>query len=214
MTAQPTLIDHASRDDLRVFLERLQRVGQPEVRLLVRDGTMAVFGCTQAPRGLTDPLPVVLAVRGFALAAGSSGTDVTVQNRALLARLARMGRTGLELELPDAQVTAAWAGVLPPFGGWQSSGVLDAASLAEVAEQGMARVAEALPDDPGEAVVRAVRARVWGAEVAPGVPAAAAFAAETMGFLRDERQVLLARTLTWTRLSTGRGQILVRALLG
>ena len=44
-----------------------------------------------------------------------------------------------------------------------------------------------------------------------GVPAAAAFAAEVMGFLLDEPRVPLARSMTWTRLDTSRGQVLVRA---
>ena len=38
-----------------------------------------------------------------------------------------------------------------------------------------------------------------------------AFAAEVMGFLLDETRVPLARSMTWTRLDTSRGQVLVRA---
>lgn len=109
---------------------------------------------------------------------------------------------------------AAWAGVLPPVSGWRAAGVVDASSLASVAAEGIGRVAALLPDDPGEAVVQRVRAAVWGAEVAPGLPAAAAFAAEAMGLLRDEDPVLVSRSLTWTRLTTARGHVLVRSLLG
>ncbi len=215
MTTQLRLLDHPTRDDLRVFLERLQRVGQPEVRLVAHGDRLAVFGCTQAPQGITDAVPVVLAVRGFSLAAEpEEQVDVTVQGRALLDRLARMGLLGLELELPENQVSVAWAGVLPPSSGWEHAGVFDAESLTDVAEQGIARVAEALPADPGEAVVRKVRAQVWGSDMAPGVPAAAAFAAETLGFLRGESVVRASSTLTWLRLSSGRGEVVVRRLLG
>lgn len=227
MTTQLEIADHPTRDDLRVFLERLQRAGQPEVRLVTRGAALAVFGCTQAPAGLLDPVPVVLVMRVCALGGGAAAgagaaaaatpqheVDVTVSGRALLDRIARMGPLGRVLELPDVQVTAPWAGVLPPVAGWESAGSIDAASLLAVAEQGIARVAEALPTDPGEALVRQVRAAVWGAEVAPGVPAAAAFAAEAMGFLRAEATAKLSRTLTWTRLSTSRGHVLVRNFSG
>lgn len=215
MSTQLHLLDHATRDDLRAFLERLERVGKPEARLVTRGSTLAVFGCTQAPASLTDPVPVVLVSRGFSLSAlPESEQDVTVPTRALLDRLAHLGLVGLALELPPNVVSAAWAGVLPPRGGWRSRGEIDAPSLSAVAEQGIARIAAALPESPGEAVVRSVRARVWGAEIAPELPASAAFAAEAMGFLRGERTAGFASTLTWTRLTTTRGHVIVRRLLG
>lgn len=215
MTASLDLADHATRDDLRVYLERLVRAGEPEVRLVTRGPALAVYGCTQSPEGLLDPVPVVLVMRAFALAAPpAEPLDATVEARALLDRLARMGRIGLRLELPDAVVAAAWAGVLPPSGGWRPVGALDAPSLERAAREGIERIAAALPANPGDAVVRAVRRRVWGAEIAPGVPAAAAFAAEALGFLREEREVAVSASLTWLRLSTGRGHTIVREPMG
>ncbi|WP_025133649.1 hypothetical protein [Leucobacter sp. PH1c] len=215
MGATLQLADHATRDDLRIFLERLQRAGQDEVRLVTRGAVLAVYGCTQAPRGITDTVPVVLAMRGFALAEpAAEDLDETVQGRALLDRIARLGIIGLALEMPDVTAMAAWAGVLPPISGWSAVGALDTASLGEVAREGISRVAAALPEDPGEAVVHKVRASVWGAEIAPGIPAAAAFAAEALGFLDAAEPVRVSRSLTWTRLSTPRGHVLVRSLLG
>lgn len=223
MTTQLDFLDHPTRDDMRVFLERLQHSGQPDVRLLTRGDALAVFGCTQAPAGLLDPVPVVLVMRAFALrprtdadpqASARTPVDITVPGRALLDRFARMGVLGLGLELPEVSSTAAWAGVLPPTGGWQPTGVIDGASLRAVAQQGSERVAAALPADAGEPLVRQVRHSVWSAEVAPGVPAAAAFAAEVVGFLQEEPRVALSRTLTWTRLSTSRGEVLVRNFHG
>ncbi len=215
MGATLQLADHATRDDLRIFLERLQRAGQDEVRLVTRGAVLAVYGCTQAPRGITDTVPVVLAMRGFALAEpAAEDLDETVQGRALLDRIARLGIIGLALEMPDVTAMAAWAGVLPPVSGWSAAGALDTASLGEVAREGISRVAAALPEDPGEAVVHKVRASVWGAEIAPGIPAAAAFAAEALGFLDAAEPVRVSRSLTWTRLSTPRGHVLVRSLLG
>ncbi|MBL3700128.1 hypothetical protein [Leucobacter luti] len=215
MAATLLLADHATRDDLRIFLERLQKVGQAEVRLVTRGATLAVYGCTQAPRGITDTVPVVLVMRGFALAEPpAADLDETVLGRALLDRIARLGIVGLALDMPDVPAMAAWAGVLPPVTGWTRIGTVDAGSLATVAAEGISRVAELLPADPGEAVVHKVRASVWGAEIAPGIPAAAAFAAETMGFLREDDPVQLSRSLTWTRLSAARGHVVVRSLLG
>ncbi|PII81316.1 hypothetical protein BMH32_01150 [Leucobacter sp. OLJS4] len=215
MSAPLRLADHATRDDLRIFLERLERAGRAEVRMVTRGSTLAVFGCTQAPAGLLDPLPVVLAARAFALAeAPGDAVDATVASRALLDRIARMGVLGRDLDVPDATLAAAWAGVLPPTSGWEAAGSIDAASLAAVAAEGMQRVAAALPDQPGEAVVQKVRAQVWGAPIADGVPAAAAFAADALGFLRDERVLRISRSRSWTRLSGSRGDVLVRGGLG
>lgn len=205
----------ADLDDLRRFLERLERAGSPEVRLLSRDDVLAVYGCTQAPRGLTDGIPVVLVMRGWSLAETPvEPVDVTVLARSLLDRLARISDDERELVLPDVTAMAAWTGVLPPVEGWRSAGEIDAGSLARVAREGSERVAAALPDNPGEAVVHKVRSSVWGLEMAPGIPAAAAFAAETMGFLSGAETLRVSRTVTWVRLSSGHGHVVVRALLG
>lgn len=210
MSAPLVLADAATRDDLKIFLQRLLRAGEPEVRLVTRGRALAVFGCTQAPRGLLDALQVVLVMRAFGLAEEpGAAVDATVPGRALLDRLARLGIAGRELELPEAPAFAAWAGVLPPMSGWSPAGALDAASLRAVASEGIARVAAALPEQPGDPVVHRVRSEVWGAPVADGVPAGAAFAAEAMGFLGDE-PVRLATSRSWARLTTARGSVLVR----
>ena len=183
--------------------------------MTTRGPALAVYACTQAPRGITDAVPVVLAMRAFALATPvEPPLDATVPIRALLDRLARMGIVGLELDIPESTQIAAWAGVLPPVAGWIPSAEIDGASLQTVAADGIARVAARLPADPGEAVVHQVRASVWGLDIAPGLPAAAAFAAESMGFLRGDETARVSRSLTWIRVSTERGHVLVRSLLG
>lgn len=183
--------------------------------MLVRGSALAVFACTQAPATLLDRLPVVLVMRAFALQASMpGGLDSTVLGRALLDRLAREGTDEQGLVLPDSQVTAAWAGVLPPTTGWERTGEVDSASLTEVALQGAARVAAALPALPGEALVRSVRATVWGAEVAPGLPAAAAFAADAMGFLGAGSRARLGRSRAWSRLTAQHGEVFVRHQFG
>ena len=99
------MLEDDLKTQLKAYLERLQRYGQAEVRVVVRGSTLAVFGCTQAPNTLLDPLPVVLVLRSFSLAsepANEAGSiDITVLGRGLLDRIARMGVLGLTLELPD-----------------------------------------------------------------------------------------------------------------
>lgn len=210
-TSSFTLADPSTREDLKIFLERLQRSARHEVRLVTRGDVLAVYGCTQAPAGLLDSTPVVLVMRGFALAEGSTeALDALVEGRAILDRIARLGFAGRTIELPPNQVTAAWAGVLPPTSGWEQVGAIDGPSLATAAKDGIERVAEALPQDPGEALVTKVRASVWGEEIAPGVPAAAAFALEAAGFLSGESVARQYTSSTWSRLSTDRGHALVR----
>jgi hypothetical protein len=74
-------------------------------------------------------------------------------------------------------------------------------------------VAEALPDQAGEALVRRVRSEVWGRPLPDleHVPAGAAFAAHSLGFLADpNEQVPVYETGPWTRLSAERGHVLVK----
>ena len=134
-----------------------------------------------------------------------------VTARSLLDRIAHLDPSQPALPLPEVTTTAAWAGVLPPRSNWAPAGMIDGASLASVAEAGITRVAEALPTDPGEALVTKVRRSVWGAEIAPGVPAAAAFAAQSLGFLgKQDPRVAWFRSGAWTRISTSRGHVLFR----
>lgn len=205
--------DPASLGDLRVYLERLGVAGAPDVRLLGRGAVLAAFGSTQAPRDLGDQTPAVLVMRAVALARPTE-LDVLVPVRALLDRIARLGPADTELELPPDEISAAWAGVLPPRAGWEPAEALDAASLATVAREGASRVAAALPSDPGEAVLRRVRAGVWNAMIAPGIPAAAAFAADALGFLHEETRLRVSRTGSWTRLTATRGDVLIRSPFG
>ena len=216
MSESVALADIATRDDLRIFLERLHCAGREEVRLVSHGAVLAVYGCVQAPETLLDRVHTVVVMRGVQLAeAPAHPIDVTTQGQALRDRIARMEREGesLMLPMPDTRLNAAWAGVLPPMSDWQPQGVVSTHSLESVARDGIARVAAQLPDQPGEAIVRSVRERVWGLDIAPGVPAIMAFAAEVMGFLRDEQTAKLARSHTWLRLTTGRGHVLVRGLM-
>lgn len=208
------LAEQTTLDDLQNYLGRLARLGEAEVRLQTRGDVLAVYGCTQAPVGIMDDSPVVLVMRAFPLAvAPNPAVDTVVEVRSLTDRLAREA-SGLTLALPDVTVSAAWSGVLPPLSGWEARGEIDAGSLAVVAAEGMARVAEAVPADAGDPVVQKVRRAVWGSEIAPGIPAAAAFAAEGLGFLSGVETLSISGSRAWTRMSGRNGHVILRRGVG
>lgn len=210
--------------DMREFLQRLDRFGEAEVRLRItpargRDDKLVAYGCTLPARGLQDPCPTVLVARGFRLAGATPVFDRTVPVRAILDRMVRIAKNEQVppvLPLPPQQTNPAWAGHLPKIGGWQPLGTVTCASLEKVAREGAARVREALPKLAGEAVARRVRSGVWGLEMIRGVPAGAAYAASSMGFLLGEETAKLSENAGWKRLSTKSGHVLVKhqAVLG
>jgi hypothetical protein len=157
----------------------------------------------------------------------------------------------VRLALPPSTATnASWAGVVPPRTGWSVEGVLRLVDLRRTARAGMDEVAAGTPPVAGAAAVSRLRAAVWGRPMtgltatgpsaltgaagpaAAGahdeLPAGAAFAAETFGFLGSSRStggidadevfdqeseqdaVSVHRAGRWWRLSTRRGHVLAR----
>jgi hypothetical protein len=90
--------------------------------------------------------------------------------------------------------------------------VVAASLLASRAQWGIAAVAEAVPQDPGEDVVRTVRASIWGVpdEALDGMPLGAAFAAFALGFIVGEEEAAVRTAGPWTRVSLNRGHVIVR----
>jgi hypothetical protein len=219
-----TLVDVASLDDLRVFLGRAARVEDGSVRLIAGSGVLAVYAAVLYPVGLLDETPTVLALRTFALAS-SDGFDVVVPIGSLGSRLERArreaGEIGLSfgaeaarpvtISLPMAVASATWAAISPPRGGWRTLPPTSAPLLERTAQAGIEEIAGAVPEAAGEQIVRRVRTEVWGRPIPEldYVPAGAAFAAYSMGFLGDD-EVRILETGPWTRLTTRRGHVLVR----
>lgn len=120
----------------------------------------------------------------------------------------------LDILLPEAVSTVTWAGISPPRGGWIAQGELQAESLEDIAKQGMAELAHAAPVSPGEAMLRKIRAEIWGAQHnfsgIPPLPKAAAFAAVSLGFLYPLEPVKHFSAEDWQRLSTSYGHVLIR----
>jgi len=105
----------------------------------------------------------------------------------------------------------AWAAITPPREHWRRRKSISGSDLQAAAQQGIARVAEAVPDNSGEAIVQKVRAEVWG-EIIPQakrIPAGAGFAADALGFLA-ERSLSVHSTGPWVRVSSKGGYVLVK----
>lgn len=118
----------------------------------------------------------------------------------------------LDVRLPMEAPSVTWAGISPPRGGWRQVGETTYGLLQSAAAAGIAEVADAVPTGTGEQLVQRVRAEVWGRPIEglEYVPAGAAFAAESLGFLAEGEPVTILETGPWTRLTTRRGHTLIR----
>ena len=218
-----TLADTPTLDDLHVFLARAARIEEGTVRLVAGSGVLAVYVAVFYPQGLLDESPTVLGLRTVALrdrGDGHEDFDVVVPIRSLLGRLemaqeARQADPSISgpvtVSLPMGVNTVTWSAISPPRGGWRPIDGTSAAVLDAAARAGIDEVASAVPDAVGEQIVRRVRSEVWSRGIAglEHVPAGAAFAALSLGFLGDD-DVRMFETGPWTRLTTQRGHVLVK----
>jgi hypothetical protein len=206
MSQRLIFADAAAAADALTFAGRTARIGDGSVRLRAADGALAMTSAPFAPRGLFDTTPTVLALRVLPVDP-ELVCDIVVE----AAELAQE-QDPTRVRLPEVGLSPAWAGVSPPRGGWTPADSLAASTLAARAQWGIAAVAEALPQNPGEDAVRAVRAAVWGApdEALGGLPLGVAFAAFSLGFIVGEEEAAVRRSGTWTRLTLRRGHVVVR----
>lgn len=204
--------DVESLQDLATLVSRARALdGDGAIRLQAAGDVLAAWVCVLPGRGILGH-GVVLALRVMPLA-GPHRLDVTVALGAVTDRLARRQSTGdvsAEVSVPSTAVTAPWTALTPPRSGWEVVGDLDADALVDVARDGIAEVAQGVPEGSGAQAVQALRARVWGRSIAPGLPAGAAFAAYGLGFTRPGEQALVRRLGAWTRLSLPAGHVLSR----
>jgi hypothetical protein len=175
------------------------------VHLRGKGGVLTMSTAVLASRGLLDATPTVLAMRVLPV-----DPELECDLSVPAAQLSAASDT--TIELGETAVRPAWTGVTPPRAGWEPSGRIASDVLAARAQWGMAAVADALPNDPGEEIVRAARLRVWGEpdEALDSQLRAVAFGAVAMGFVLGEEDARLFSASGWTRLSLSRGHILVR----
>lgn len=219
-----TFPDGETLADLGTYVARARSLEEDgAIRLQAVGGVLAAWVCVVPGQGLTGS-GTVLGLRTMVLA-GAHDLDVTVALAAMGDRFARRstnGEAGTTLQVPPAEVSPRWAGVLPPRGGWEPVGTVRTADLLTAAEEGIAEVAQGAPEGSGAAAVGMLRARVWSQEVldaagAPtGAPAGAGLAARVLGFARaaDGRSATVHRQGAWTRVSLPSGYVLSRAASG
>lgn len=234
-----TLGSAAALRDVSTLAARALRLDEAgSMRVICDSGVLAAYVAVIAPKGLLDRSPTVLGLRTLAAPAGTVDAVVplrSLQNR-VDARLALVtdDAAPAELTLPTPVHSVSWAAISPPRGGWQRMAPVDPALLRRTAAEGIAEVAAAVPDNPGQALVDRVRGEVWGRPIEghDHLPAGAAFAAEALGFLgdaadgdpsgdsegaergshasADAEPVQQFASGAWLRLTTRRGHVLVK----
>lgn len=212
-----SLVDSLALSDLQTFLGRAGRVEDGSVRLIADSGVLAAYVAIFYPVGLHDEMPTVLGLRTFALTEGGP-FDAVVPVRSLLERLAKLSAdvedpaAPVTVSLPIEVNTVVWAAISPPRGGWHGLEPIPAENLVVIADAGIAEIRDAVPAGMGEQLVHRARAEVWGRPVAgfEHIPAGAAFAGHTLGFLAPPEPLRVYETGPWTRLSSERGHVLVR----
>lgn len=207
MSARLLFPDPQAAADLLTFSSRAVRLGDGSVRLRADGGILVTTAAPLAPRGLLDATPTVLGLRVSAVDPELQ-CDLVVEASAL----SIAPDDASAIVLPETASAPAWAGVSPPRGGWAETAAIDSSVLAARAQYGIAAVADALPADPGEDVVRTVRAQVWGQpDAALGdLPLGTAFAAYALGFIAGAEQAAVRTSGVWTRVTLARGHVLVR----
>lgn len=240
------LADRREAADLASFLGRLLRYDRAAaVRLQATPGgpdpaggrVLAVFG--RLPLGGSG----VVAVRTARLAApaqhpGRGGHPVQAEpsgEREPVERLDATVAAGQLLEaldeeaavlaLPPAVTGPAWAGLLPPRGGWRPLGSVEGAAVAAAVARAVAEFrtrSEAMePQLRTRAALDALADEIWSrplglvarAAEAPEpakLPLRAAHAAQVLGFLRPGAELAVFSAGGWLRLSGPLGSVAVR----
>ncbi|MCK9916787.1 MULTISPECIES: serine/threonine-protein kinase [Microbacterium] len=197
---------HAAADALTFARRAATLDTDAAVRLQAAGGRLVMSTAVLAPRTLLDAAPTVLALRILPVDAELE-CDLVVEATGLAA-----ASVDTEVSLPASAVRAAWAGIAPPQGGWERVASVSASTVARIAQGGMTAVAEALPQNPGEDVVRSTRATIWsvGDAELDGMPRGVAFAAFALGFIGGDEQAVVFQADGWRRVSLARGHVLLR----
>jgi hypothetical protein len=210
------LVDEQSAVDLQSFLNRARRL-DPEgmVRLRAFGEVLAAYVAPIFAGSLMDSGPTVLGLRTSELAAPAE-IDVVVPIAAVQERLARLidspDTKEFKVQLVEA-ARAPWAGISPPRQGWVAMGTINETRLTQVARDGIAEVAAAIPESVGGPIAARIRGEVWGRgiDLESMVPTGAAFAAAGLGFLTENEEVGLFHADGWIRLSSMHGHVLAKS---
>src|SRR5690625_7287721 len=98
-----------------------------------------------------------------------------------------------------------------PRSGWAAAAVVDDAEIRSVARNGISKVGEGLPANPGAPLLAQVRSAVWGEQL--GDPAQVEFTAgatlgsQSLGFLLPRGETTVSTPSGWVRLSSAGGHV-------
>ena len=212
------LPDLESVVDLQSYLSRAKRL-DPEgmVRFRAFGKVLAAYVAPIFAGSLMDSGPTVLGLRTLELKQEAE-LDAVVQLSAALDRLAKMtadaegSASEFKFDMPITQ-RAAGAGISPPRTAWREIGSINEVRLTQIARDGIAEVAAAIPESVGGPIAARIRGEIWGRgiDLESKVPTGAAFAAAGLGFLTENEEVGLYHTDGWVRLSAMHGHVLARA---
>ncbi|MGA5702307.1 hypothetical protein [Peterkaempfera bronchialis] len=213
------LADSGEATDLASFLTRLLRYDRAAaVRLQAAPGgdgkgdgkaagVLAVFG--RVPLGSSG----AVAVRTARLGGTVRPLDVTVSAGQLLEGL---DEGSAVLGIPPGVTGPAWAGLLPPRGGWRCLGSLPpapvAAAVAAAVGEFRARSEALSPEARTRAALDALADEIWSRPLddAAAVPLRAAHAAQVLGFIRPGAELSVYAAGGWLRLSAPHGSVALR----
>ncbi|PZP30344.1 MAG: hypothetical protein DI613_10625 [Kocuria rhizophila] len=183
MPARLLLADAPSARDALTFAKRAAQAGAHGVRLQAAAGLLRMSAAALTPRGPLDRTPTILVLRTLR-SDPQLQCDVTVETLTATA-------DPLTLALPETAPSL---------------------TLMRSARAGIEAVAQALPDKPGDDVVRKIRGTVWGTPdtALASLPQGVAFAAYVFGFLSRGNGATISTAGRWTRLTLPTGHVLLR----
>ncbi len=198
--------------DLNTFITRSRTVDDGAVRLEANGTVLAAYVCVIKPSFLGQDSPTIMGLRTMPLGRPIV-LDTTVSLASMADRMARLAYDAVAVSVPDVTVQEAWTGITAPRSGWRPLDEVRAETLEAAALEGIREVSLALPNNAGAPLISSVRNTVWGAPIkgtSTALPAGAAFAAYTLGFLDREEPAVVLENGRWLRLSSRRGHVLVR----
>ncbi len=212
------LQDRQSVEDLEAYLLRAKRLDTTGlVRFRAFGDVLAAYVAPIFAGSLMDNGPTVLGLRTTELAEPSE-LDAVVPIANVLDRIAKLladNPRKFVLELPDTLKTP-WAGISPPRTGWEPLIEIPEAELTQLAKDGIAEVADTLPEAVGGPIAARIRGEIWGRQMKFGsrIPTGAAFVAAGLGFLTENEMVQVYQAQGWVRLSSEHGHVLAKAASG
>lgn len=209
MSQSLSFSDQADLSDLTSYLTRAKKLDSDgAVKLRCFGDVLAVYVSPIYSGSLMGDGPTVLGLRTLQLSRPAE-LDGTFEIAAILDRIANLSGA-LDMQVPEVQVRVAWSGVIPPRQGWEEIGVLEQQQLTAWAKEGIAEVAQALPESVGSSIAAKVRLQIWGraVDLELGLPGAAAFAMAGLGFMQPQETIRVFSANNWLRLSSQHGHVL------